>query len=96
MKREAQELYLQLNEHIVEVYERDNIAPPCWNKTDLFFPEDQHDYRKREETEKLAKGLCGGCHVMSLCLRYALIAQEGSGVWGGLTTRERQHILRTR
>lgn len=96
MKRQSQELYLQLNERIVAVYERDNVVPPCWNKSDLFFPEDEFEPEKRERLEREAKSACGSCQVMTLCLQYALAAREEYGVWGGLTTRERQHLLRTR
>ena len=43
-----------------------------------------------------AKGLCGACPVQSQCLEHALLRREKDGVWGGLTARERQRVIRRR
>lgn len=42
-----------------------------------------------------AKRVCQACPVREECLRWALARQEPSGVWGGLTERERRKILRS-
>ncbi len=41
-----------------------------------------------------AKALCGRCLFSRECLDYALAARETTGVWGGMTGRERQGLLR--
>lgn len=43
-----------------------------------------------------AKRICAGCPVIEECARHALAVQEPYGVWGGLTTTERQAILHAR
>lgn len=43
-----------------------------------------------------AKALCGACPVQGECLESALAAREKDGVWGGLTARERQRLIRRR
>lgn len=47
--------------------------------------------RSRDAT---AKRICAGCPVVDDCLRHALDVQEPYGVWGGLTTPERDAIRR--
>jgi WhiB family redox-sensing transcriptional regulator len=43
-----------------------------------------------------AKALCAACPVQGECLEYALSVREKDGVWGGLTARERQRVIRRR
>lgn len=43
-----------------------------------------------------AKTVCGACPVQAQCLEHALAAREKLGVWGGLTARERQRLIRRR
>lgn len=45
---------------------------------------------------KRAKRVCYRCPVMPECRTYALTHHERHGVWGGLTEREREDILRAR
>lgn len=40
-----------------------------------------------------AVAVCLSCPVRVECLRHAVAAQEGHGVWGGLTARQRWQIL---
>lgn len=40
-----------------------------------------------------AKDICSVCPVRLDCLRTALAWREPSGVWGGMTHRERQRLL---
>lgn len=62
--------------------------------TDLFYMEDDglpmsfNDYKK-------AKGFCGSCIHQSDCAEWG-IANERFGIWGGLTSRERQLMRRRR
>lgn len=96
MHTEAKELYLRLNERILDRYETTGQKPGCRARPELFFPEDFFDTSEREIVEGWARKLCAECPVVSLCAEYALTAKEQSGIWGGMTTRERQQIIRSR
>ena len=63
---------------------------PCQSGVDpeIFFP-DSMDHAKIQE----AKAVCKGCSVTVECLTFALRTRS-EGVWGGLTTRERQNYRR--
>jgi hypothetical protein len=47
-----------------------------------------------DEREAVAKRLCAGCPVSRQCLHEALRNAESTGIWGGLTVRERRELLR--
>lgn len=68
-----------------------NVGP------NVFFPVDSTG-RSQETPERVAqaKGFCADCPVADVCLEYALRAKEKSGVWGGLTTRERRRVAKLR
>jgi WhiB family redox-sensing transcriptional regulator len=36
-----------------------------------------------------AKAVCGRCPVQANCLSYALLTEQGDGIWGGTTREER-------
>ncbi|WP_214364967.1 WhiB family transcriptional regulator [Pseudonocardia sp. H11422] len=55
---------------------------------DVFFP------REREPAGKV-KAICRGCAVQPECLAMAIATGEAHGIWGGLTHRERLHVVRT-
>jgi WhiB family redox-sensing transcriptional regulator len=46
--------------------------------------------------QRQARVLCDGCPVRRECLAEALDDRIEWGVWGGMTERERRHLLRTR
>lgn len=94
MKSEAMEKYLRLNERIIAENERTGFVPPCRSRPKVFYPEDFYQNAEREAMEKTAKALCGRCLFANECLDYALEARETTGVWGGMTGRERQGLLR--
>ena len=54
---------------------------------DAFFPE------KGGSTAD-AKKVCAQCEVRAQCLDYALSADERFGVWGGLSTAERDRLVK--
>ena len=49
-----------------------------------------------EEHATEAKQVCGGCPVSADCLEQALADREQHGIWGGLTTDERNDLLAAR
>ncbi len=56
---------------------------------ELFFPE------KGGGTAQ-AKAVCSRCEVRTPCLDYALTTGQRDGIWGGLSTRQRQLLSRQR
>lgn len=56
---------------------------------DIWFPEvGEHNDR--------AKAVCAGCPIREACLTYALDTRQPYGVWAGLSTAERNALLRRR
>lgn len=53
---------------------------------DLFFPTEGREHLAE------AKRLCAGCPVRTQCLTFALEGNERFGVWGGLSTKERDAL----
>ena len=51
----------------------------------LFYPE-------RGESAGPARQVCAACPVRQQCLEYALSNRITSGIWGGLTERERRPL----
>ena len=43
-----------------------------------------------------AKKICARCPVAQTCLQYALDHEEAHGIWGGMSARQRNVILRNR
>lgn len=74
-------------------------APPRWDGTaacdgadpELFFPLDEDG-----PSAAPARVVCAGCAVRALCLDYALGTGMPAGVWGGLSTSEREALIRGR
>ncbi len=64
------------------------VRAKCRNMADELFPEGKD--------QKRARSVCWGCPVRSECLAEALDNRIEWGVWGGMTERERRHLLRTR
>ena len=52
---------------------------------DVFYPE-------RGQTAGPARQVCAACPVRQPCLEYALSNRITSGIWGGLTERERRPL----
>jgi len=59
---------------------------------ELFFPADGERGPAYSHREQVAKAICAGCMVRVECRAYALQAQEPHGIWGGLSTGEREAI----
>ena len=43
----------------------------------------------------MAKQVCAECPIREECLAYAVERREPSGVWGGLSARERKKLWRS-
>lgn len=56
---------------------------------EMFFP-------PAEQEADAAKAICSGCTVREPCLEAALAAGERFGIWGGMSTEERQSIAARR
>lgn len=54
---------------------------------EVFFPISEEDAGR-------AKEICAACMVREECLAYSLTHRERYGVWGGVTEKERQDLLR--
>jgi WhiB family transcriptional regulator, redox-sensing transcriptional regulator len=39
-----------------------------------------------------ARAVCGGCPVQEPCLEFALMTNQDSGIWGGLSEDERRKL----
>ena len=65
--------------------------PPCSrHDPDLWFSESSGTTNDQTRT---ALALCAVCPIRAACLAYALRRQEQFGVWGGLTTSQRNKLL---
>ncbi|MFE7559052.1 WhiB family transcriptional regulator [Kitasatospora sp. NPDC057500] len=63
--------------------------------TDLFYPDPEDTGPEAAEwAERRAKMICAGCPVRTMCLADALKRKEPSGIFGGLTARERYNLQR--
>lgn len=63
----------------------------CEQYPDAWFPDLQSN--SSYET-RWAKESCKSCPIQRECLEYALIADEQHGIWGGMTTMERNALKR--
>jgi WhiB family redox-sensing transcriptional regulator len=59
----------------------------------FFNPEGERGPARRRR-DASAKVVCAGCPVMMQCRRHALSVREPYGIWGGLSRRERDGILK--
>lgn len=67
--------------------------------TELFFPISEMETNKRRErvpTEMAKKAIkvCDSCTVQGPCLEEALQEEKQFGIWGGLTSDQRQALKR--
>ena len=60
--------------------------------SNFYHPENERG-PSRVRREMRAKAVCARCPVVTNCLRWALAAREPYGVWGGLSTEERETML---
>lgn len=64
--------------------------PGCTNYPDLWFP----DYESPRGLDfEIINKVCGACPISVQCAEYAIKWDE-VGIWGGLTTAQRQQIKR--
>lgn len=71
---------------------RKHGEPVCMTTDpELWFP----DVGGEGTNVRKVKKLCQACPVRSECLTFALANHEPYGIWGGLSTRERQRLQRS-
>lgn len=83
--------------------------PPGWMRdalctqvpSELFFPEEPTTRGGNDRAyARAAKKVCARCPVTQQCLDYALAFEDGAtepvGVYGGMTARDRRHLLKER
>lgn len=63
--------------------------------TAIFYHPENERGPSRVRREMQAKAVCAGCPVLEPCLRWALVAREPYGVWGGTSPEERDALLRS-
>lgn len=76
-----------------EVYEWQYAGTCRTEDPETFFSPDAERGPRRKARENAAKAMCAVCPVINQCLQHALAVKEPYGVWGGLTTREREEYL---
>jgi len=59
-----------------------------------FFFNDNPSTKNEREGTRETRAICGRCVVTDFCLRAALDNSEPAGIWGGLTTGERDVLKR--
>lgn len=62
---------------------------------ETFFSPERERGPRRDAREASAKAVCATCPVVRECLEHALAVREPYGVWGGLTTQERNQLSPT-
>ncbi|MFJ8934056.1 WhiB family transcriptional regulator [Streptomyces sp. NPDC102364] len=66
--------------------------PPCSALPDLWFPERGNT----DEQRRYADRVCSMCEHQKTCRDAARDNDEPHGIWGGESTRQRQHAKRAR
>jgi len=61
--------------------------------TNIFFTESSNKKEYKKNTA-LARSICGNCKVRSECLNHALTEKIPFGIWGGLSSRERNAVIK--
>ncbi|MFF0225864.1 WhiB family transcriptional regulator [Streptomyces sp. NPDC004629] len=62
------------------------------NSATFFSPTGERG-KERDEREERARRICRSCEVIEPCAAMALDSKQRHGVWGGMSARERRHIL---
>jgi WhiB family redox-sensing transcriptional regulator len=57
---------------------------------DFFFPDSKVEWEQRHER---LQQLCNSCIHKASCLSFAINNQETDGFWGGMTPKEREHLM---
>lgn len=83
-------LYKELIKTIINL----NDETPCQQNPD-YWDDDLPgmDWETRKSQIAGAKELCNDCPVKFMCREYAIVAREPAGVWGGLSTADREKMV---
>jgi WhiB family redox-sensing transcriptional regulator len=64
---------------------------------DIWFPDTEEDYHKRQEKKRLAIVICSSCPVREPCLELGLEFENRSlGIFGGMHAKDRMSLARRR
>lgn len=80
---------------IAELWEWQVFAHCRGSDPDVFFHPESERGPSRRRREQRAKAVCADCPVQRECLAWALRVREPYGVWGGLSTSEREDLIRS-
>ena len=76
-----------------EVYiDRSGLSPDWRDKANCKGMDPNIFHQKRGETKDKAVAICVGCLVVKECLHYAMSNSIKTGVWGGLSERQRRKL----
>lgn len=84
----------QLYTELIKAIQNIRAEIPC--KYDPASWEDDNNGRDHIQNRNqiaYAKLLCNECPIMALCGEYAITAKEPTGVWGGMSTADREKLL---
>lgn len=81
---------------IIESYEWQWEGACVGAEPSTFFSPESERGPRRLARESKAKAFCSQCPVIEACLQHALTVKEPYGVWGGLTTSERNSLMTQR
>lgn len=73
----------------------DEYAACSQKDPELFFPPVEMKGHRPSDIARQAIAVCNNeCEVRDQCLRYALKNNERNGIWGGMTTKQRDEYAR--
>lgn len=74
-----------------EIWREDASCKKIGHK--IFFSDNENSIESKNN-DKLAKSICRKCIVRPDCLNYALNEHIPFGIWGGLSSRERNAVIK--
>ena len=72
------------------------IQPPSWTDHALCGQADPEAWFPEPGIRTIAKTICARCPVRRPCLLFALATNQAYGIWGGLSTAERDRLRQGR
>lgn len=92
LKAESTDISVNANNSVDPLLELQILDYWDWAPQGLCTKSSTSQYFGNDGDKNIAKMLCGMCPVISQCLAWAIIYDESSGIWGGLTENERKKL----